>query len=195
MHMQVWIIDRQRAGWRQGDCSVYCLHTLLEQLLVKIKAAPTLAVKRIRDIELCAGVSLRRICLLPFVACRTKLLTPEEAKSGIEFFLVDFVSAGGDLSTGRHVFEAARFRGIEPDDERSVCDRESEAGDLNNFGLQIRASVSERLMHLERATMRLRCQIRTTGILDHLVHFQYIRLNKSFFRQRSRLCVSFQERV
>src|SRR5215211_6691910 len=117
MHMQVRIIDRQRAGWRQRGCSVYCLHTLLEQLLVKIKAAPTLAVKRIRDVELCAGISLRRICLLPFVARRTKLLTPEEAECGIEFFLIDFVSAGGDLGTGRHVFEAARFSGVDPDDE------------------------------------------------------------------------------
>jgi len=155
MHMQVRIIDRQRAGWRQCDGSVHCLHALLEQLLVKIKAAPTLAVKRIRDVELCARISLRRICLLPFVAGRTKLLTPEEAECGIKFFLVDFVSAGGDLSTGRHVFEAARFGSIDPDDERSVYDRESEAGDLNNSGLQIRAQLSEKLMHLERAAMRL----------------------------------------
>jgi hypothetical protein len=109
---------------------------LLKQLLIKINAPPTLAVKRIGYVELRAGISLRRIRLLPFDASRTKLLTPEEVESGIEFFLVDFVSAGGDLSTGRHFFEGARFRGIDPDDERSVCDRECEAGDLDKFRCQ-----------------------------------------------------------
>ena len=109
---------------------------MLEQLLIKIKAAPTLSVKRIRYVELCAGISLRWVRLLPFDASRTKLLTPEEVETGIEFFLVDLVSAGGDLSTGRHFFEGARFRGIDPDYERSICERESEAAELNNFGLQ-----------------------------------------------------------
>src|SRR5829696_8277190 len=100
MHVQVRIVDRQRTGWRQCDCSIHCLHTLLEQFLVKINPPPTLAEKRIRDVELCAGISLRRICLLPFPASRTKLLAPKEAESGIEFFLVDLVSAGRHLSTG-----------------------------------------------------------------------------------------------
>src|SRR5215210_5442943 len=135
MHVQVRIVDLQRAGWRQCDCSIHCLHTLLEQLLVKIDAPPTLAVKRIRYVELCMGISLRRICALPFVASRAKLLTPEEVESGIKIFLVDLVSAGGNFSTGRHFFECAWFRGVDPDDERSVCDRESEAGHLNDFGL------------------------------------------------------------
>ena len=147
MHVQVRIIDGQRAGCRQIDCSIHCLYTLFEQLLIKVKAAPTLAVKGIGYVELCAGISLRRICLLPFDASRTKLLTPEEVESGIEFLLVDLVSAGGDLSTRRHFFEGARFRSIDPDDERSVCDRENEADELNNFGLQS-VSVAEKLLSL-----------------------------------------------
>jgi hypothetical protein len=110
---------------------------LFEQLLVKINPAPTLAIKRIRDVKLCAGIALRRICALPLVASRTKLLTPEETESGIEMFLVDLVSACGDLSAGRRFFEGSRFRGIDPDDERRVCERESEANDLNNFRLSV----------------------------------------------------------
>src|ERR1041384_6655886 len=146
MHVQVRIVDRERADRRECDCSIHCLHTLLEQLLVKINAAPALAIKRISYVELCAGVSLRRIGALPFIAGRTKLLTPAETESRVEVFLVDLVSASGHFSTGRHLFEGARFSGIDPDDERSVCEREYEAGDLNKFGLQ--------LMHLERTTMR-----------------------------------------
>ena len=121
---------------------------MFEQLLVKINPPPTFAVKRIRYVKLCLGISLRWVCALPFVASRTKLLTPEEAESGIELLLVDLVSAGGDLSTGCDFFESTRLRGIDPDNERSVCDRESEPDDFNDSGLH--------LMHLERTTMRLR---------------------------------------
>src|SRR5689334_18967801 len=131
MHMQILIVDRQRAGWRQRNCSIYGINTLPEQLLVKINAAPSFAVKRIRYVKLCARISLRWIGALPFVASRTKLLTPEEAESRVELFLIDLVSTCSHLSTGCHFFERARFRGIDPDDERRVCDRESEAGDLN----------------------------------------------------------------
>jgi hypothetical protein len=92
---------------------------LSEQLLVKINPAPTFAVKRIRHVKLRARISLRWICALPFIASRTKLLTPKEAESGIEFFLVDLVSACSDLSAGGDFFEGSRFRGIDPDDERS----------------------------------------------------------------------------
>src|SRR4030095_6077613 len=96
---------------------------------------PPLSQKRIRNVELCASISLRRICALPFVASRSKLLTPEEVKRGIKICLIDLVSTGSDLSAGRHFFEGARLRGIDPNDERRVRERDCETRDLNNSGL------------------------------------------------------------
>ncbi len=81
MHAQVWIIHRKRAGCGKSDGSINCLQTFLEQLLIVINATPTLAVKRVSDIELCARIALCGICALPFVARRTKLFPPKEAFS------------------------------------------------------------------------------------------------------------------
>jgi hypothetical protein len=73
--------------------------------------------------------------VLPFVARGPKLVTAEEVECAIEFFLVDLVSAGGDLSTSGYFCETAWLSGIDPDDEDSICDSAYEANDFNNSGL------------------------------------------------------------
>ena len=120
----------------QGDGSIHRLDTLPEQVLVRVDASPTLAVERIRYVELCAG-----ICPAPGLRCcqssraARNCSRRKSVESGIELFLVDLISAGGDLGTGRHFCEGAWLSGIDPDDERSVCERDSEARDLNDSGL------------------------------------------------------------
>src|SRR3954466_2197961 len=135
MHLQVWIIDRQRARRRQRNSSIHCLDTLLEQFLIEINASPTLSIKRVGDVELRARISLRWIGLLPFFASSTKLFATEKVESGIEFLLIDFVSAGSNRSARRHFSERARFSRIDPNYERSICDRACKPDDLNNFGV------------------------------------------------------------
>jgi hypothetical protein len=77
-------------------------------------------------------VALRGFRALPFIASRPELLTAKEVESRIEFFLVDLISAGRNLNTGCHFAESAWLSGIDPDDERTVGERDNEACDLNN---------------------------------------------------------------
>ena len=100
MHQQVWIIDRERTGRRQCDGSINSLETLLKQILIVEDPTPTLAVKGVRDVELCSGISLRRIGALPLIARGAELLAPEKRERVIEFLLVYLVGTCSNFRAG-----------------------------------------------------------------------------------------------
>src|SRR5215207_4625093 len=106
MQLQILIGNVQRSG-RKRYRAVDWFKTLLKQILIVIKAPPAFPIECVSNVKLRRWILLCRICALPLVTSRSKLLTSKEREGSIELFLINLVSSGGNLSSGCHLREAA----------------------------------------------------------------------------------------
>src|SRR5258707_14504273 len=120
MHLQVWIVHRERSLGREFDCTINLLQPLTEQVLIVIDAAPTFTIKSVSEIELSPCIALRRIGLLPLFAGGAKLLAAKKRERGIKLFLIHLIRAGSNGCAVCHFTERTRLRRINPDNEGCV---------------------------------------------------------------------------
>jgi hypothetical protein len=97
VHLQIRIINCQRAVWRQVDRPIDCLQPLLEKRIVVIDATPALSVGGVANIELRTRIALGRIGAGPLVTRRAKLIATKECQAAVKLFLIDLVDPGSDL--------------------------------------------------------------------------------------------------
>src|SRR5258707_9722968 len=119
MQLQILIVNSKRSG-RHCNGTVDCFKTLLEQVLIEIKAPPTFTIKGVGDVKLRPWITLSRVSTLPLVTRGAELLAAKERERGIKLLLIYLVSARRNLSSRGHFLEAARLCRIYPDDRRGV---------------------------------------------------------------------------
>src|SRR5260370_27559884 len=102
MHLQVWIVHRERSLGREFDCTINLLQPLTEQVLIVIDAAPTFTIKSVSEIELSPCIALRRISFLPLFAGVAELLSAKERERCIKPFLIHLIRARSHVCAAFH---------------------------------------------------------------------------------------------